>query len=61
MSISNEYYFKTFTKGPLASLLQFIENILNHSSRKCCDYLTMAALKFTKSVGHVTIFISVTV
>ena len=57
MSISNKHNYKTFTKSPLASLLHYIENILNHSSGKCRDSLTMAALGFTKSTGLCTIFI----
>ena len=47
MSITNNHNHKTFTKSPPASLLHFIENILNHSSGKCGDSLTMAALSFT--------------
>ena len=47
VSISNKDNYKTFTKGPPASLSHFIQNILKHSSGKCTD-LTMAALSFTK-------------
>ena len=48
MSISNKHNYKTFTKSPPASLLHCIESILNHSSVKCCDSLTMTTLMFTK-------------
>ena len=49
---------KRFTKGPLASLLHCIENILNHPwSGKCRDSLTMADLSSLKSTGLCTIFI----
>ena len=37
MSISDKHNYKTFTKSPPASLLHCIENILNHSSKKCSD------------------------
>ena len=57
MSISNEHNYKTLKKSPPASLLHCIENILSHSSGKCRDSLTMAALSFTKSTGLCTIFI----
>ena len=57
MSISNKTNYKTFTKSHLASLLHCIKNILNHSSGKCHDSLTMAALNLTKSIGLCTIFI----
>ena len=46
MSISNEHNYRTFTKSHPASLLHCIENITNHSSGKCRDSLTMAALSF---------------
>ena len=48
MSKSNKHDYKNFTKSPLACLLHCIENILDHSSGKCPDSLTMAALSFTK-------------
>ena len=60
MSISNRHNYKTVTKllkSPPASLLDCIENILNHLSGKCCDSLTMAALSFTKSTGLCIILI----
>ena len=40
MFISNKHSYKTFSKGPP-------ENILSHSSGRCPDSLTMAALSFT--------------
>ena len=53
-SISNKHNYKTFSKSPPASLLHIcVENILNHSSGKCCDSLTIAALSFIKSTGFV--------
>ena len=55
MSMSNKHNNKTFTKSPPASLLHHIENNLNHSSGKCLDSLTMAALTFTKSTGLSTL------
>ena len=57
MSVSNKHNYKTFTKSPPSSSLHCIENILNHSSGKCHDSLTMAALRFTKSTDLCTIFI----
>ena len=54
---SNKHNYKTFTKSPPASLLHCIQNILNHSSGKCCDSLTVVALSFAKSTGISTIFI----
>ena len=57
VSVSNRHNYKTSTKGPPASLLHCIENILNHSSGKCHDSLSMAALSLTKSTGISTIFI----
>ena len=57
LSISNKHNYKTFTKSPPASLEHSIENILNHSSGKCPDSLTIAALSFAKSSGLCTIFI----
>ena len=57
MSISNKHNYKTFTKSPPGSLSHCIENVLNHSSRKCSDSLTMAALSFTKSTGLCKIFV----
>ena len=57
MPISNKYHYKTFTKSPPASLLHYMETILNHSSGKCCDSLKMAALSFTMSTGICTICI----
>ena len=56
-SISNKHKYTTFTKSPPASLLHCIEYILNHSSGKCRDSLTTAALSFTKSTFLFTIFI----
>ena len=56
MSISSKHNHKTFTKSPPASLSHCIENVLNHSSGKCRDFLTMAALSFTKTTGLCTIF-----
>ena len=47
MSLSNKHNYKSLTKGPTASLLLCIKNILNQSV-KCLDSLTMAALSFTK-------------
>ena len=38
----------------LASLFHCIEDILNGSSRKCHDTLTMAALSFTKLAAITT-------
>ena len=55
MSRNNKHNYKTFAKSPPASLLHCIEKILNHSSGKCGDYLTMAALSFTRFAS--TIFI----
>ena len=49
MSIGSKHDCKVFTKSPPASLLCCIENIFNHSSGKCRDSLTMAALSFAKS------------
>ena len=49
MSISNTHNYKTFKKSPLTSLLHYIENILNHSCRKCRKSLKMAALSLNKS------------
>ena len=57
MSISDEHNQKTFTKSSHASLLHYIENILNQSSRKCSDFLIVAALSVTKSTGICTVFI----
>ena len=57
MSIINKHNYKTFTKSPPASSLHHIKNILNHSSGKCRDSLTMAALSFTKSTGLCTKFV----
>ena len=57
MSMNNKHNYKTFTKRPPASLLHCIENVLNHSSGKCHDSLTMSAPSFTKSTGLCTIFI----
>ena len=56
MSISNKHNYNTFTKFPSASLLHCIENILNHSSGKFPDSLTIADMSFTKSTGLCTIF-----
>ena len=47
-SISDKHNSKTFTKNPPASLLHCIETILNHSSGKSPDPLTIAALSFAK-------------
>ena len=57
MSISSKHNCKTFTKSPPASSLHYIKSILNHSSEKCGDSLTMAALSFTKSTELCTIFV----
>ena len=57
MSLSNKHNYKSFTKSQPASLSHFIQNILNHSSGKCGDSLTIAALSFIKSTGLCTIFI----
>ena len=57
MSATNKHNYKTIAKSPPASLSHCIENILNHSSGKCLDSLTMAALSFTKSTGLSTILI----
>ena len=57
MSISDEHNQKTFTKSSHASLLHYIENILNQSSKKCRDFLIVAALSVTKSTGICTVFI----
>ena len=57
MSKSDKHNYKTFTKSPPAPFLHCIENILNHSSGKCRDSLTMAALSFTMSTSLCTIFI----
>ena len=46
MSITNNNNYKAFTKSPPASLLNCIKNI-----EKCRDFMTMAALSFTKSTG----------
>ena len=51
MSINNKHNYKTSTKSPAASLLLCIKIILNHSSGKHLDSLTMAALTFTKLTG----------
>ena len=56
MSISKKHNYKTFTKSP-ASLLHYVETILNDSCGKCRDSLTMAALSFSKSTGLCTIFL----
>ena len=47
MSVSNKHKYKTFSKSPPASLSHCIKNILSHSSGKCRDSLTVAALSFT--------------
>ena len=57
MSLSNKRNYKSFTKDPPVSLLHCIENVLNHSSGKCHDSLTMAALNLTKSTDLCTIFV----
>ena len=57
MSISNKHNYKTFTESPSPPLLHCFENVLNHSSGKCPDSLTMASLSFTKSTGVCAIFI----
>ena len=44
MSISNKHNYKTFTKSTPVSLVHCNKNILNHSSGKCLDSLTIAAL-----------------
>ena len=51
MAITNKHKYKIFTKSPPSSLLHCIKNILDHSSGKCHDSLTMAALSFTKSTS----------
>ena len=48
LSISNQHNYKTFTKHFPAFLLHYIENILNHSSGKCLDSLTISVVSFTK-------------
>ena len=53
MSVSKKRNYKTFTKGPPASLLHCIENILIHSALKCCDFLKMAALKSRSQLAFV--------
>ena len=62
-SISNKHNQKTFTRvihhqktidSHSASLVRCIENILNHSCRKCHNTLTMGALSFTKSTAITT-------
>ena len=59
MSISSKHNYKTFTKTPAASLLHVLcfKNILNHSSGKCLDSLTMAALNFARSTGLCITFV----
>ena len=57
MSISDKHSYKTCTKSLPESLLHYIESILNHSSGKCHDSLTITALSFTNSTGLCTIFI----
>ena len=52
VSIGNKHNYKTFTKS---TSVTFLENVLNHSSGKCQDSLTTAALSVTKSTC--TIFI----
>ena len=58
LSISHKHNYKTFTKSPVASLLHCIENILNYSSGKCRDSLTMAFLSFTKPLYNIYSLIS---
>ena len=55
IGLSDKHNYKTFIKSPPAFLLHNVEKILNHSSQKCRDSLTMAALSFTKSTGLSTI------
>ena len=57
ISISNKHSYKIFTESRPTSFLHCVENILNHSSGKCRDSLTMAALSFTNSAGFCTVFI----
>ena len=57
MSIYIKHNYKTVTTSSPPSLLHCMENILNSSSGKCRDSLTMAALSFTKSTGLPAIFI----
>ena len=57
ISLSKKHNYKTFTKSPPALLLQRIENILNHSSGKRRDSLTIPCSKLHKSTGLCTIFI----
>ena len=46
MSISNKHNNKTFSERPPASLIQYIGNILSHSSGQLRDSLAIAALGF---------------
>ena len=48
MSISNKHNYKIFTKKRPTSLSHCIEDNFSHSSGKCHDSLTMAALSFTQ-------------
>ena len=57
MSTSNKHNYNTFTKSASASLLHCIENILNHSSKKCPDSLTMAVSSFNKVTVLCTVYI----
>ena len=57
-SMSNTHNYKTFTKSPPASLLDYIENILNHSCGKCCRSLKIAVLSLKSQLALIcTIFI----
>ena len=53
MYFSNKQTNKTFSESSPASLFDCIEIILNHSSGRCRDSLTMASLSFTKSLAFV--------
>ena len=52
MPIINKHNYKTFSKSHPASLIHCIENVLNHSSGKWCDSLTMDALSFTNGCSE---------
>ena len=58
ISISNKHNYKSFTESSPASLLHYIEKLLNHLSGKCRDSLTMTALSLIMSTGLCTIFIN---
>ena len=50
--LSNKHNYKTFSKSPPASLAHWIENILSHSSGKCCGSLTIADLNSTNGCSE---------